>query len=563
MTNLAGDAGADANEDPLAKLERLVNARTARMAQEGARREPALAHEIAGPAWTDEPSANLDPAGFDATLDLATGLDAELADELAALTGVAQDQHAPQAEEFPAILPSLAALRGGLFEGDDTLGTNAAVVPETEDDPLGSFENELNGAVENALAAATAALAATGTRAVDPELPTATHPLALPSLPAHHGEPSLAAEEVDILTEFERELADEVFHIDEPVDAGEDPLIGVPAPSPTASAADFETIRVVPANDNGTRRRAGMIAALVGGVAVLGAVGSTMLGGSVAGPTEMAVVRADSEPYKKKPADPGGRKVANLDNPVYERVADATGAQALAKPETKLVDRAEDVSEVRVAPVAAPKDDDRLRAVDTAIDVAAPGRVSVTPRVVRTLRVGPDGKLIDGSVRPQASAPAVEAQTPIGAEQRVVPSEVAAEAVEDDARPLKVAGIPVPLGRPASWAGEPVRAEPALAAPVPAEPAAAATTEQEPIVPGGFVVQIASVPSADAARSTYDAMAGRYASLLSGRGVDYQVAEIDGRGTFHRVRIPAISRADANALCSSLKAAGGSCFVTR
>ena len=105
----------------------------------------------------------------------------------------------------------------------------------------------------------------------------------------------------------------------------------------------------------------------------------------------------------------------------------------------------------------------------------------------------------------------------------------------------------------------------AAAAPADAvNPVAAVAERAAPqVTPGGYVVQIASVPSADAARRTYADLASRYASIIGSRGVDYQVAEIDGRGTFHRVRIPAASRAEAAGLCEALKAAGGSCFVTR
>ena len=40
-------------------------------------------------------------------------------------------------------------------------------------------------------------------------------------------------------------------------------------------------------------------------------------------------------------------------------------------------------------------------------------------------------------------------------------------------------------------------------------------------------------------------------------------ADIDGMGTYYRVRIPANTCDEAIQLCTSYKAAGGSCFVSR
>ena len=51
--------------------------------------------------------------------------------------------------------------------------------------------------------------------------------------------------------------------------------------------------------------------------------------------------------------------------------------------------------------------------------------------------------------------------------------------------------------------------------------------------------------------------------VIGGKGVNIVKAEIAGKGTFWRVRVPAGSRGDAVSLCESYKAAGGNCFVSR
>ncbi|KJS18866.1 MAG: hypothetical protein VR78_03940, partial [Hoeflea sp. BRH_c9] len=109
----------------------------------------------------------------------------------------------------------------------------------------------------------------------------------------------------------------------------------------------------------------------------------------------------------------------------------------------------------------------------------------------------------------------------------------------------------------------------------PAAPAATATTAQPVEVatapataapaanPSGYYMQIASQPSAEGAQASWNTLSSRYSSVLGGLSVDIQRADIPGKGVFHRVRVPAGSREQANALCSRYKAAGGSCFVSR
>ncbi|TIU22502.1 MAG: SPOR domain-containing protein, partial [Mesorhizobium sp.] len=76
-------------------------------------------------------------------------------------------------------------------------------------------------------------------------------------------------------------------------------------------------------------------------------------------------------------------------------------------------------------------------------------------------------------------------------------------------------------------------------------------------------MQIASQPTVESAQSTYQDLQRRYGSVLSGRKANIVKAEIAGKGTFYRVRVPAQSRNDAINLCTSYKAAGGTCFVSR
>jgi cell division protein FtsN len=80
---------------------------------------------------------------------------------------------------------------------------------------------------------------------------------------------------------------------------------------------------------------------------------------------------------------------------------------------------------------------------------------------------------------------------------------------------------------------------------------------------GSWSMQIASQPSVESAKTTYQDLARRYGSVLEGHPVNIVKADIAGKGTFYRVRVPAQSRNDAIDLCTSYKAAGGNCFVSK
>jgi hypothetical protein len=90
-----------------------------------------------------------------------------------------------------------------------------------------------------------------------------------------------------------------------------------------------------------------------------------------------------------------------------------------------------------------------------------------------------------------------------------------------------------------------------------------ANVEPAPAAAGGYSVQIASQPSAESAKSTYEDLASRFGSVIGGRGVNIVKAEIQGKGTYWRVRVPAKSRTEAVELCNDYKAAGGNCFVSK
>ncbi|MBN9548061.1 MAG: SPOR domain-containing protein [Alphaproteobacteria bacterium] len=349
--------------------------------------------------------------------------------------------------------------------------------------------------------------------------------------------------------------------------------------------------------------------------------------GGKGGSEAPVIVKADNSPIKVKPENPGGTVVPNQDNKVYDAVAKGGGAAKPAEPvQQKLVNTTEqpvdlaskeppqsrvvDLSpndsdasagadnadnsgaalpgvaqaaapESAQPPAPAPKSEDRIAQVlqQDADNGASNDVVAVAPRKVKTMMVKPDGSLVPRE-DPAPAAPKVAAAEPSDpAPQHVAPASdgqqtgtVASDTDQADAataKPVKPAKkteakaqssdtpatVPVAPARPSDQPVDIVgEVKPDQVASI--DPASAAGG-------GSWSMQIASQPTVESAQSTYKDLQRRYGSVLSGRTANIVKAEVAGKGTFYRVRVPAQSRNDAIALCTSYKAAGGNCFVSR
>jgi hypothetical protein len=361
-------------------------------------------------------------------------------------------------------------------------------------------------------------------------------------------------------------------------------------------------------------RRGIMIAAVVGGVALLGGVAAFALSfGDGTGSQELALVKADPSPVKVKPENPGGTTIPNQDSKVYDSVA---GSDAPTTPtQEKLLSSAEepvdmpttedepvespmsameeasdgqpaDVDTTSTAgPVVAdattpttdapmPKGEDRVEqavedpGVDKTVEVAA-----VAPRKVRTMIVKADGTL----VAREEPAPAADQVT--SASEGIV-DPVASTALPAGEGADTTATVPAAPAKPAAAGTNAAKprttgATPSVAPIAPTRPSDQPVDIVGEVKPqqvaalspaataGAWAMQIASQPTEAAAQSSYQDLARRYGKVLGGKQATIAKAEIAGKGTFWRVRVPAGSRNDAIKLCESYKAAGGSCFVSK
>jgi len=291
------------------------------------------------------------------------------------------------------------------------------------------------------------------------------------------------------------------------------------------------------------------------------------------------IIKADADPVKEKPENPGGRVPDNQDKASYGKVEgieesvnqstlvssteqpaliDTTNAspEAIEQAETSLAANGNNGNKL----------DDRLAGGTSEDSALTNSNPSVEPKVVKTLVIKPDGTVVDGassslSGNQQFAASSSDlgltrvsdATTRSVATTTVKPNEPI-----DGAKSTQDIGVPSasPLPKP----------EPAAEAPKP-QPVQQATATQtqlqttQPVARSEWVVQVASQTSPEAAQTSFQRMRQQY-SALQNRSMSVQRAAVNGK-TYYRVRVQTASRNDANQLCSRLTSQGGSCFVTR
>jgi cell division septation protein DedD len=171
--------------------------------------------------------------------------------------------------------------------------------------------------------------------------------------------------------------------------------------------------------------------------------------------------------------------------------------------------------------------------------------------------------VIEAVQPPPASTAAVTEVEPANPETGIV-IEFAGDVA--DLPPAELAGDVLATAGEVSIADVPEAPLSAAPAPVatlqPAPPPVAA--EPVSVTPGDFLVQIASLADANAARQHWQLLQRRYPQILDGQSPDIYATTVSGKGERHRLRIGSFStREDAMALCNRLKSAGNDCFVVR
>ena len=136
------------------------------------------------------------------------------------------------------------------------------------------------------------------------------------------------------------------------------------------------------------------------------------------------------------------------------------------------------------------------------------------------------------------------------------------EAGQTSEAPQAPESAPEPTSEPAPET-EPAAEQPASQGAQQAQSEAPPPQLSEPPA-GSYVMQLASVRSADTARSEWARMQSEHDLLLGDMPLFIQQVELEGRGTYFRIQTgPFPSRSTAQDLCAQLKTAGQDCLVTQ
>ncbi|KQT82547.1 SPOR domain-containing protein [Aurantimonas sp. Leaf443] len=331
----------------------------------------------------------------------------------------------------------------------------------------------------------------------------------------------------------------------------------------------------------------GMMSLLLAGTAGAYMLYSNASSGLVAGGP--ILIKAETDPVKVLPKDPGGKAIPNQNKAVYERVqsaqsnvapSQATLMTAVEEPVDLPREEEEAVSDdlpgVDIDPI-----DSQLTSVEAGS--AEPVRVAdassnaddaaiLRARKVRTMTVRPDGTLVESDAVPTADPALIAAAAGNQQISSLIADPATVEGIDSAATTPVPVALPRPADNPRKATVDPVRTaalQPAPATPAPAaapEPVSAAPVAAAPPAvpsPSGYYVQISSQPSEAAAQESARSLGKRLAGALGGRPLSIQSADIPGKGTFYRVRAAAGSKEEASSLCEAVKSAGGSCFVAR
>jgi hypothetical protein len=311
-------------------------------------------------------------------------------------------------------------------------------------------------------------------------------------------------------------------------------------------------------------RRGGtvVIAALLG-LAVLGTAGAlgyrAITGGSVL-PAFPPIIKPLDGPIKVKPD-----QQAQASNPGLADSANGTGERVVTNQEQP-------------------------------VDVQSGNPI---PRMIKTIPVVPNGSPDPGVTGGQP--PATVAQTPVpppGYAEPVVPAQPFGAsqppAVNRPARvpPTPAVARPTPVAHPkpapkqtaaaeSPSAGGPLSLVPQQEGAPPQAPARVARTatnnaaapapltssareEAASTAAGAGFVQVSSQHSEAEAQAAYRALQAKFPQQLGGRHVVFRRADLGDKGVYYRALVGPFATAEqATTFCSSLKAAGGSCFTQR
>jgi len=333
------------------------------------------------------------------------------------------------------------------------------------------------------------------------------------------------------------------------------------------------------------------------------------LGAKPAPENELMLVEADKTPMKEKPRDPGGMQFPDQDKTVFNAISgqEKTQGEHIAAAPEEPVRR--DGAQANWVNDKLHKDADGAASANAK---EAGGKENLIGSVANKLSPSagtsstsatPYIKIADASAdtapaaaatttttttttAPAAAAPASPAPAPVAIVPPAAKDTKNAAAPATHTVPLKSQPIQGVVEVPPSANASPDSVPPVDALPPPrpvnakpskhaakapvqlknkktahhATKAATKTAAKSSGAAGGKMVQLGAYRSEEEAQKEWSRMSTKHSAQLGGVSPDIEKADVNGKGTYYRLRV---SVADAKGTCAALSAAKQACFVVR
>jgi hypothetical protein len=337
--------------------------------------------------------------------------------------------------------------------------------------------------------------------------------------------------------------------------------------------------------DTAKPRRSGLVVVLAMlGLVMIGAGGAfayrAMFGGAILAPSVPPVIKANDAPNKIVPnrsdaqaaaSNPAGaptsgeppNRVSREEQPVAVQPANAPprvvstipvlpapGAAPAGAPTAG----APALPAVPAQPSAPPK------VAGPAQPPAAPLPGSGEPKKVHTVTIRSDQV---GNANAAVPAPAPAAPAPAARPRAEAPARTTAPKAGGNA-PLAIVPVAQGTAPAAAPAAEPPPRSHIARTEAPSAPVATAPAAASASAAGGYAVQVTSQRSEAEAQTEFKSLQAKFPGQLGNRQPIIHRADLAEKGTFYRALVgPFASSEAAAAMCSNLKAAGGSCIVQK
>lgn len=296
-----------------------------------------------------------------------------------------------------------------------------------------------------------------------------------------------------------------------------------------------------------SRRRKVMVGAAALVLVILGISGAVAYRVTLAtyGSAPPPVIKADTAPSKVMAA----QRDSNNGKPIQDRLGNNPAGE-------RMVSREEQPVDIKAAPRVV------LPAPGAGQPTGAPtdgqvARSGAEPKKIRTVSIRPDNAVDQSPAAAPVPAPAAPTRVASVANVPAVPAPVAAQ--PRPVAPPSIPAMPQQARGPLSLSPDAAPSAPAPTRTASVPPPRAAT----PVAGSGAFVQVSSQRSEADAQAAFRSLQSKYPSVLGNRALTVHRADLGAKGTYYRAMVGPLASAEAVELCTSLKAAGGSCIIQK